>query len=119
MPFMGKHWLPGQLIGSFVLIVLGTAFLGAAGGAGDRAPSFRRAIVPEEDPFAHNELVSCVGCSKTNVLPNAKIVATGGWDGTIRSWRWNPNVGLSGGHSLSGHTDRVEFLSIADYRNAT
>ena len=93
-------------------------YLGCFGGAGDRAPSFRRAIVPEEDPFAHNELVSCVGCSKTNVLPNAKIVATGGWDGTIRSWRWNPNVGLSGGHSLSGHTDRVEFLSIADYSNA-
>jgi len=94
-------------------------YLGCFGGAGDRAPSFRRAIVPEEDPFAHNELVSCVGCSKTNVLPNAKIVATGGWDGTIRSWRWNPNVGLSGGHSLSGHTDRVEFLSIADYSNAS
>ena len=93
-------------------------YLGCFGGAGDRAPGFRRAIVPEEDPFAHNELVSCIGCSKTNVLPNAKIVATGGWDGTIRSWRWNPNVGLSGGHSLSGHTDRVEFLSIADYSNA-
>ena len=93
-------------------------YLGCFGGAGDRAPGFRRAIVPEEDPFAHNELVSCIGCSKTNVLPNAKIVATGGWDGTIRSWRWNPNVGLSGGHCLSGHTDRVEFLSIADYSNA-
>ena len=62
--------------------------------------------------------VSCIGCSKTNVLPNAKIVATGGWDGTIRSWRWNPNVGLSGGHSLSGHTDRVEFLSIDDAAGA-
>ena len=32
VPFMGKQWLPGQLIGSFVLLVLGTAFLGAAGG---------------------------------------------------------------------------------------
>jgi WD40 repeat protein len=93
-------------------------YLGCFGGAGDRAPNFRKAVVPEEDPFAHNELISCVDCSKTNVLPNAKIVATGGWDGTIRSWRWNPNVGLSGGHSLSGHTDRVEFLSIADYSNA-
>ena len=58
-------------------------------------------------------------CRRRTFYQTQKSLATGGWDGTIRSWRWNPNVGLSGGHSLSGHTDRVEFLSIVDYSNAS
>ena len=72
-------------------------YLGCFGGAGDRAPGFRRAIVPEEDPFAHTNSCPASGVRRRTFYQTRKIVATGGWDGTIRSWRWNPNVGLSGG----------------------
>ena len=81
--------------------------LGGAWGTGSGAPpSFRVARVNEDSKHAHNELVSCVSSRGDDYI-------TGGWDGTLRTWRWDPTKGLSGGAPMTGqHNDNVEFLSV-------
>jgi len=79
---------------------------GAWGGSGVNPPSFRVARVDEDASHAHNELVSCVGCRGDDYI-------TGGWDGTLRTWSWDPVKGLRGGSPMTGqHNDNVEFLSV-------
>jgi len=81
---------------------------GAWGGGGAAPPSFRVARVHEDATHAHNELISCVGQRGDSYI-------TGGWDGTVRTWKWDPHIGLSGGAPMTGqHNDNVEFLSVDD-----
>jgi len=85
---------------------LDSALGGAWGGGGGMPPSFRVARVDEDASHAHNELVSCVSSRGDEYI-------TGGWDGTLRTWKWDPIVGLSGGTPMTGqHNDNVEFLSV-------
>ena len=85
---------------------LDSALGGAWGGGGGMPPSFRVARVDEDASHAHNELVSCVSSRGDEYI-------TGGWDGTLRTWKWDPVVGLSGGTPMTGqHNDNVEFLSV-------
>ena len=83
---------------------------GAWGGGASAPPSFRVARVHEDATHAHNELISCVS-------QRGDAYITGGWDGTVRTWHWDPHVGLSGGAPVTGqHNDHVEFVS-ADARD--
>ena len=85
---------------------LSSSLGGAWGGGGNTPPSFRVARVDEDATHAHNELVSCVGSRGDEYI-------TGGWDGTLRTWKWDPTKGLSGGLPMTGqHNDNVEFLSV-------
>ena len=85
---------------------LSSSFGGAWGGSGVNPPSFRVARVDEDASHAHNELVSCVGSRGDDWI-------TGGWDGTLRTWSWDPVKGLRGGSPMTGqHNDNVEFLSV-------
>ena len=97
----------GELTPSHALRRRLSSSLGGAWGSGAGAPpSFRVARVDEESKHAHNELVSCVGSRGDEYI-------TGGWDGTLRTWRWDPTKGLSGGTPMTGqHNDNVEFLSV-------
>ena len=75
----------------------------------DRAmvPAARRAVVPAGDPRGHGELARCCAV-------RGDVVVAGGWDGTVRRWRWTRDgSALVGGAPLQGHSDRVEFASAS------
>jgi len=97
----------GELTPSHVIRRRFNSSLGGAwGGGGVAPPSFRVARVNENATHAHNELISCVSQRGDDCI-------TGGWDGTVRVWKWDPTIGLSGGLPMTGqHNDNVEFLSV-------
>ena len=77
--------------------------------ARDRAmvPAVQRAIVSAGDPRGHGELARCCAV-------RGDAIVVGGWDGTVRRWRWTRDgSALVGGAPLQGHSDKVEFASAS------
>ena len=77
--------------------------------ARDRAmvPAAQRAVVSAGDPRSIGELARCCAVQ-------GDAIVVGGWDGTVRRWRWTRDgSALVGGAPLQGHSDKVEFASAS------
>ena len=74
------------------------------GRSGVNPPSFRARAWMKTLRDAHNELVSCVGSRGDDWI-------TGGWDGTLRTWSWDPVKGLRGGSPMTASTTTTPSFS--------
>ena len=62
---------------------------------------------PAGDPRSIGELARCCAVQ-------GDAIVVGGWDGTVRRWRWTRDgSALVGGAPLQGHSDKVEFASAS------
>ena len=65
-------------------------------------PQVIGAFVPPGDSKGHSELVTCAAVGEFDGDGGDAVIATGGWDGTVRRWRWSAAAGAGGGGGLSG-----------------
>ena len=70
-------------------------------------PAVQRAVVSAGIPAARSGLARCCAVQ-------GDAIVVGGWDGTVRRWRWTQDgSALVGGAPLQGHSDKVEFASAS------